>query len=564
MRPQLRRLSLAVFVLMVVITIAGTVTARITVKDQEKRLLRERANEVALVLTSSIGALPAPLDVLGGVLRATNESPSAFRQASAAAEVGGAVPVTFALLRKTPAGFVVVMAKGTGLHAGQVITDQRTRAFGAALTSGKLEPTVVVGHGADRALGFALGPPVAPAGTVLYRQDLLGPVGAPRSAGTAPFSELDVVIYAASRPDPTQVLAKTTDTVPLKGQVYDVPLAAGGVTWTLQAAAVHPLVGAATEDAPWIVLVGGMFLSALAALVIEIETRRRKAALGRYDAEHRAAESLQRSLLPTLPAVPGVGLAARYLPGAAHQAVGGDWFDVFELDDGRVGLVIGDVVGHDIAAAAAMSKIQSALRAFALGGASPVEVLDRLDAMITTFEISELATVFYGVLDHPDARGGRLLTYVNGGHLAPLVRGPGGQVEALNSPQPLLLGAPRRSGASRQQATVYLSAGSTAVLFTDGLVEVPGESLTISLARFAAAVSDIEGDVTADELCAHILADINPERLRDDVAVLVIGLVAEDPHPPPEQRPSSAQDVSVSVAVFDDGPAGSDGGYSRD
>ena len=560
MRPQLRRLSLAVFVLMLAITVAGTVTAKITVKDQESRLLRERTNEVALVLTSSISALPAPLDVLGGVLRATNESPSAFRQASGAAGVGSSVPVTFALIRKTPSGFVVAMATGGGVHAGQVITDQRSRAFEAALTSGKLEPTVVIGHGAGRALGFALGPPVAPAGTVLYRQDLLGPVGAPRSAGTAPFSELDVVIYATSRPDPTQVLAKTTDAVPLKGEVYAVPLAAGAATWTLQASAVHPLVGAATDDAPWIVLVGGLFLSALAALVIEIETRRRKAALGLYDAEHRVAESLQRSLLPILPTVSGVGMAARYLPGAAHQAVGGDWFDVFELDDGRVGLVIGDVVGHDIVAAAAMSKIQSALRAFALGGAPPAQVLDRLDAMISTFEISELATVFYGVLDHPDASGGRLLTYVNGGHLAPLMRAPDGRVETLESPQPLLLGAPRRTSVGRQQATAFLRAGSTVVLFTDGLVEVPGESLTISLARLASAVSEAQGELTADELCAHVLAGINPERLRDDVAVLVIGLVASDPHAPPEPRPPLAQGISVGVTVFDDGPAGSDGG----
>jgi hypothetical protein len=523
MNHRIRRLSLAVLIVLVAITVVGSWAARTAVKDQEAKLLHERTNEIGLVLTADIGALPGPLDVLGGVMRATDNSPAAFRQASASAEVGSTRPVTFALIQKTAVGFEVVMSSGSALHSGQVISDQRTAAFQQALTSKQLIPTTVIGTGAGRALGFAVGPPVAPAGMILYRQDALGPVGAPRQASTAPFSELDVVIYASSRPQAGQILAESTDG-PLKAPIRTQPLAAGGATWTLQAAAVHPLVGTTTEDTPLIVLIGGIVLSLLIALVVDVETQRRKGAVALYDTEHRVAETLQRSLLPVLPVIPGLGLAARYLPGAAHQEIGGDWFDVFELGDGRVGVVIGDVVGHDIAAAAAMAKIQASLRAYAWAGNEPSVVLDRLDGLISTYAISELATVFYGVLDPADAAGGRSFTFANAGHLTPYVRHANGTVAELSGAHSLLLGAPTRPGVVRAQAEIVLAPGSTLVLFTDGLVEVPGESLTHSLAKLRSTLTAAPANVDAEGLCALVLAAVTPERLRDDVAVLTVAL----------------------------------------
>jgi hypothetical protein len=523
---------------MLIITVVGAFAARAAVKDQESRLLRERTNEIGLVLTASISSLPGPLDVLGGVLRATNQSPTAFGQASAAAEVGSSAGDTFALVRKTANGFMVVMAKGPGLHTGQIVSGVRAKAFQTALTSSALVPTAVIGSGAKRSLGFALGPPVAPAGTVLYREDLLGPVGAPRAAKTAPFSELNVVIYASSKPAPDEVLAETTTGLPLKGQVRTQPLPAGAANWTLQASAASPLVGTATEDAPWIVLIGGICLALLVGLVTEAESRRRRSAVALYDSEHRVAETLQRSLLPSLPSIPGLDLAARYLPAALHQEIGGDWFDVFELADGRIGVVIGDVVGHDVAAAAAMAKVQSSLRAYGWSGAAPNEVLDRLDGFISNFKISDLVTVFYGVLSASDESGGRTLTFANAGHLPPFVRDPDGSVRDLSAAASLLLGAPSLAGTTRPQGTVALAAGSTLLLFTDGLVEVPGESLTTSLSQLGASVAAAAPGADAASVCNLLLAKLSPERLRDDVAVLTIQLeavVASD-------RPLLAQD----------------------
>jgi serine phosphatase RsbU (regulator of sigma subunit) len=538
MNRRLSPVALAVATVMILITFAGAWAAHSAVRDQERKLLRERTNEIALVLNSAIGALPQPLDVLGGVLRATHNSPSAFRESTKAAEVG-LTGVTFALVRKTPNGYRVMMTTGGGLAPGQLISDQRAQTFDRAMSTGGLVPTPVIGGGANRVLGFAVGPPVAPAGTVLYRQDSLGPVGAPREAATAPFSELDVVVYASARPERAEILAKTTNTYPLRGLVRTQALTAGDVTWTLQASAVHPLVGETTENAPWIVLVGGLFLALLVALVIEAESRRRKSVTALYDSEHRVAETLQRSLLPTLPSIADLGLAARYLPGSTYQEIGGDWYDVFRLDDGRIGVVIGDVLGHDVAAAAAMSKVQASLRAYAWNGAPPGVVLDGLDGLISTFEISELVTVFYGLLDAPNEGGNRRFTFANAGHLPPFIRHPDGTVDDLSSANSLLLGAPGQPGAVRQQAEISLPLGSMLLLYTDGLVEVPGKSLTDSLAELQATVAASPSDITADTLCDRVLAGIRTDQLRDDVAVLAIALM---PSP-------AATDVSSTVAV---------------
>jgi hypothetical protein len=546
MKRGIRRLSLAVLILMLAITVVGALAARAAVKDQEAILLHERTNEIGLVLTSDIGALPGPLDVLGGVLRATHNSAAAFRQASAAAAVGSAQPVTFALIRKTSAGFVVVLANGAGLHRGQLITDQRAVAFQRALSTTQLVPTAVIGSGTSRALGFVVGPPVAPAGTVLYRQDTIGPVAAPRQSATAPFSELDVMIYASPHPQASQLLAETSSSLPRNGPVRTQPLAAGAATWTLQTAAVHPLVGATTEDAPLIVVIGGIVLAVLVALVIDVETRRRKGAVELYDTEHRVAETLQRSLLPVLPLMSGLDLAARYLPGAAHQEIGGDWFDVFELGNGRVGVVIGDVVGHDIAAAAAMAKIQASLRAYAWAGSGPAAVLDRLDGLISTYAISELATVFYGVLDPADDLGNRSMTFANAGHPSPLIRHPDGNVGDVTAARSVLLGAPSQPGATRSQATVTLTAGSTLMFFTDGLVEIPGESLTDSLAQLRDTLTAAPADVGAEALCELVLAHVDPQRLRDDVAVLAVQIGTVQPERP---RPDDAAAVDVAAAI---------------
>jgi serine phosphatase RsbU (regulator of sigma subunit) len=188
------------------------------------------------------------------------------------------------------------------------------------------------------------------------------------------------------------------------------------------------------------VLAGSLLAAILVALVIEVERRRRDTALALYVTEHQVAETLQRSLLPELPTVPGLGLSARYLAGTVERQVGGDWFDVFPIPGGQVGVVIGDVVGHDLIAAAAMSQVRATLRAYAWTGGEPGAVLDQVEQLVTTFAVTPLLTVFYGVLDPPDRSGNRRLRFSNAGHLPPFIRSTAGEVEALPNTFSVLMG----------------------------------------------------------------------------------------------------------------------------
>src|SRR3954451_7656736 len=137
-----------------------------------------------------------------------------------------------------------------------------------------------------------------------------------------------------------------------------------------------------------------------------------------YEQEHHTAETLQRSLLPErLPRIDGVDLAARYIPAGTGAGVGGDWYDAIELRDGRVAVVVGDVVGHGLRAAATMGQLRNACRAYALVEASPAEVVARLNRMVATSGEDAMATVLYLVLDRETGE----VSFTSAGHPPPLV-----------------------------------------------------------------------------------------------------------------------------------------------
>jgi PAS domain S-box-containing protein len=240
-----------------------------------------------------------------------------------------------------------------------------------------------------------------------------------------------------------------------------------------------------------------------------------------YTREHEVAEELQRSLLPTIPTVPGLGIAARYLAASEHADVGGDWFDVLSLPDGAFGLAVGDVMGHDMRAAAAMSQLRSVLRSYAWEGGSPASVLSRLDQLIQGLEMAQLATATYARLE-PGA-GDRVLRYTNAGHLPPLLIQPDGEVCLLDEGQSVLLGADTE--AHRDEAEVALAPGSTVLLYTDGLVERRGEGLDAGLDRLLAVAARHPAGGDPEALCDLVLAELVGEAERgDDIALLAVTL----------------------------------------
>lgn len=523
-RLPLRPLSLLALLIALAVTAGATWATHLAVRGQERRLLKERTAEVGLVLTTAISAVSAPLNEQGVVLRVTKGSTSTYETSAAQAAKASQSrqPLTFAWLRPSADGtsFTVLASAGPGLHDGQVVSDMRAATIARALHTPKLVPTPVIG--AQRLLGFALGPPVAPAGTVLYRESPLGPaVSAPQAASTQPFAEIEIALYATPTVRADQVLVATAHKLPLRGTVREQPLPAGDANWLLAVKAHHPLVGSLTSKAPWFTLIAGILGSLLIAAVVEASARRRNAAVALYETEHQVAETLQRSLLPKLPALPGLDLAARYLASGAGQQVGGDWFDVFPVAGSRVGIVVGDVIGHDLTAASEMAQIRSALRAYAVDGDEPSLVITRLDRLVDALRLTQLVTVFYGVLDAPDADGRRLLRYSNAGHLPPIVRLAGGGTETISGGSSAVLGAPM--SIEHSQGTHTVGPGDVIVLFTDGLVEIPGGSLDDGLARLSETIGR-PGGGDAEAMCDQVLSGMTPRSLRDDIALLAVRL----------------------------------------
>jgi GAF domain-containing protein/anti-sigma regulatory factor (Ser/Thr protein kinase) len=231
--------------------------------------------------------------------------------------------------------------------------------------------------------------------------------------------------------------------------------------------------------------------------------------------EHQVAMVLQRSLLPKrLIEVIGVTTAARYLP--ATDEVGGDWYDVFELARGRLGVAIGDVVGHGVRAATTMSELRNALRAFAVEGHSPGAALQQLDRVVhATFGAGMIATVLFLIIDASKGT----VSLSRAGHPPPALRTAGGEIRFLETGNTLPLGIDDRVKAD--EAEYPVNAGDTLLLFTDGLVERRRESINTGFDRLRDAFATAPAEV--DELCDYILErTVTEQASHDDIAVLAV------------------------------------------
>lgn len=237
-----------------------------------------------------------------------------------------------------------------------------------------------------------------------------------------------------------------------------------------------------------------------------------------FDREREAALTLQRSLLPQqLPRIEGVSLAWRYLPGSAGTHIGGDWYDVIPLEEGRVALVIGDVMGRGLRAAALMGQMRATARAHASAQVGPAEVLARLDTALGRLEQDQIITVLFGVLD-PHAGS---LTLASAGHLPPLVTTGGGAAHYLDV-EP---GPPLGTGEAKfPELHAQLPEGATLLLFTDGLVESRNLPIDRGLEVLLMAAAS---DGSPEELCERALAALGRDTAHeDDTAVLAVALPA--------------------------------------
>ena len=240
-----------------------------------------------------------------------------------------------------------------------------------------------------------------------------------------------------------------------------------------------------------------------------------------YQQEHTVAETLQRTLLPLLPDLPGIVAAAHYVSASTAADVGGDFYDLLALPDGAVGIAVGDVVGHDLAAAAAMGHLRGLLRAcmWDTGDPDPGAVLGRLDRLVQGLRVAEMATIVYVRALRPAGPGEPWrLELGNAGHPPMLLRAADGTVSQLDGVTGLLVGVD--AATRRTSLRVEVPPGTTLIAYTDGLIERPGEDLDQGIAALMARLSAAPLDASPAELCRHAVGP-TPDR-RDDVAVIAV------------------------------------------
>ncbi|MFJ4280186.1 SpoIIE family protein phosphatase [Streptomyces massasporeus] len=238
-----------------------------------------------------------------------------------------------------------------------------------------------------------------------------------------------------------------------------------------------------------------------------------------YQRQRKVAETMQNHLLPQMPGVAGLQMTVRYLPAPDASQVGGDWYDAFPLSDASTALAIGDVVGHDLEAAAGMAQVRNMLRAYAWSQHEPPSrIVERLDEAIQHITDVTMATTIFARIEPADD-GHWQLSWTNAGHPPPLLISRDGLAEYLTDGHGILLGT--QTGTRRPDATAQLPPGSTLVLYTDGLIEAPRRTLDEGLNQLrqhAAALAHRPLASFTDQL----LRRVRPAGNDDDVALLAL------------------------------------------
>ena len=367
-------------------------------------------------------------------------------------------------------------------------------------------------------LGYAAAPDSASGDLVAYAEAMLPPHRRATVQPDSPFRNLRFALYLGSSAQPARLLETNVASLPLQGRTASTVINFGDTRLYLVAASSTNLSGTLTAWLWWLVAIFGVVVTLLAAAAVERLVRRRRSAERLTDEveqllgqQRSIAESLQRALLPRgLPELPGMQAAAQYLPGVEGVEIGGDWYDLMPLPDGRFFFVVGDVSGRGVEAGAVMASLRFAIRAYASDGLGPEAVLVRLTRLLDLDRDKHFATVLCGIGDIAT----REITIANAGHPPPVVVADGSAELVRTSVGPPI-------GVSRfgeyPATTVSVPPSATLIAYTDGLIERPGEDLADSLARLRDAAAQAAGSL--DDLLAHLVRSFTADA-PDDTALL--------------------------------------------
>jgi serine phosphatase RsbU (regulator of sigma subunit) len=524
--------TVAVIVAGLVIVAAAVVVTELVHRDTEQRLLDQRTGEAGAVLATAISGIQTPLQSAAELAETTNGDPEAFR-AVIGRLVGRATGQRFvsaSLYDRSSTEPVAVLGDPP------VITSGGTARVQAMLDRARVAQALSVSNLLDlpdRHIGYAIKAPRTTTRYVVYVESAL-PQRTSASRTTGPFEDLE---YATYLDDPTtdELLYASVADVPIQGRTSRAVVPFGDRSLVLVTTTSAVLAGQLSRLLPFLIAIVGAVLIVVGALLAQRLLRRRRQAealaadVSRlYADERHRTETLQRSLLPRdLPQPPGVLVAARYWPADTTSEIGGDFYDLFEIDDGRWGVAIGDVCGKGIEAAALTGVTRHTIRAAARHLDSPADVLRWTYEAIMGYDSETYATVCFAFLKLLD--GQAELDIALAGHPGPMLYRADGTSEVLGT-QGTVLGLVEPNVTRTRNA---VGAGDTVVFYTDGITDAPGGQ-AVSLGELEDAVrgaGDTGPGATADAIRMCVERH-RPDGSSDDTAILVLqfaGIADDEP-----------------------------------
>jgi serine phosphatase RsbU (regulator of sigma subunit) len=510
--------ALAVLLIGLLITASLSIGAQRLNDSNEERLLHQRVREAAAVVSAAIPDLQTPLATAAVLAAETGGAPGPFRQVMGPMVGSSGRFVTASLWSVSPTS---IQRRVTVGGVPELATESASK-VAAVLRPPATAGTIVINDllaSRDRRLGYGYAAPGAGTHYVVYVESSLPAGRRARVDTNSAFADLDYALFVGPKPDASHLLASSTGGVLLSGRRASGVVTFGSTVVLLVMKARGELGGNLLARLPWILALGGLVLTLAGGFLVERLLRRRDdaEALARENVELYREQrdntlALQHGLLPeTLPDVPGLELAARYVAGADGIDIGGDWYDVVTLDDGRIVFVVGDVSGHGLRAATTMAELRYAFRAYAVQGDAPDAMLAKVSRLVSVARDGHFATAVCGVIEV----GGHRMTFANAGHPEPLLVSTDA-AGFVSAPIGAPLGVESRSPYSA--ATVAIPMGATVLAYTDGLVERRGEHLDVGRERLRIGALDHDGSL-ADRL-ARILTHSIPSGSSDDTAIL--------------------------------------------
>ncbi len=506
-----------VFLIGLVVTGLVALGVEVAHRNNEERLLDQRAAEAGTVLSAAVPGITTPLSTASELAEATRGDREAFRRVMLPrlTEQGGTWASASLWSTGSPSRPLVVVGQQPLLLQSSAAAIERL--FRRAETTRSL--TVLDALDAPRPhIGYAIASAATGASYVVYSETLVAPGRRARVASNSAFSDLGYAIYLGSKADPERLIAASPGDDPIRERHATETVPFGDTALLLVITPHHELGGGLLAALPWTIGIAGTLFAIAAAAVTERLSRRRDLAedlaqenARLYSQQRTVAHTLQQSLLPSsMPQLAGVECAARYLPGVAGVDVGGDWYDVMELDAQRAFFVVGDVSGRGVHAATVMASLRFSMHAYALQGDPPATILGKSARLVNLDRDGHYATVLCGLID---AQAGTL-TLANAGHPEPLLV-EDGTARFVAAPRGIPVGVD--AAGSYAATTIEVAAGATMLAFTDGLVERRGEVIDVGLERLRNAV--VHGS-SLDELLTFVIETMAPDGSDDDIALI--------------------------------------------